>query len=67
MYNTFSPSSSAVERLFPRGAGILTVKCGGLRSRNFQRLVFVKEDLDFLNWQRVVQDNFDDMPSTFSK
>ena len=26
MYNTLSPSSSAVERLFPRGAAILTTK-----------------------------------------
>ena len=35
MYNTLSPSSSAVERLFPRGAAILTAKRVGLRSRNF--------------------------------
>ena len=35
MYNTLSTSSSAVERLFPRGAAILTAKRVGLRSRNF--------------------------------
>ena len=60
-----SPRSSAVERLFSRGAAILTAKWVGLRSRNFQRFVFVKENLDFLKWQRVAQDDFDDMPSTF--
>ena len=67
MYDTLLPSSSAVERLFPRGAAILTSKSVGLRSRNFQRLVFVKENLDFLKWQRVAQDDFDDMPSSFSR
>ena len=36
-YNTLSPSSSAVEQLFSRGAAILTAKWVGLRSRNFQR------------------------------
>ena len=66
-YNTLSPSSSAVERLFPRGAAILTASWVGWRSRNCQRLVFVKENLDFLKWQRVAQDNFDDMSRTFSK
>ena len=66
-YNTLSPSSFTVERLFSRGAAILTAKWVGLRSRNFQRLVFVKENLDFLKWQRVAQDDYDDMSSTFSK
>ena len=66
-YNTFSPSSSTVERSFPRGAAILAAKLVGLRSRYFQRHVFVKESLDFLKWQRVAQDDFDDMPSTFRK
>ena len=66
MYNTLSPSSSAVKRLFPRGAAILTAKRVGLRSKNFYWLVFVKENLDFLKWQRVARDDFDDMPTTFS-
>ena len=66
-YNTLSPTSSAVERLLSRGAAILTAKWVDLRSRNFQRLVFVKENLDFLKWQRVAQNDFDDMSSTFSK
>ena len=64
---TFSPSSSVVKRLFPRGAAIFTAKWVGVRSRNFQRLVFVKENLDFLKRQRVTHDDFDNMPSTFSK
>ena len=67
MYNILSPSSSAVERLFPRGATIFTAKWVGLRSKNFQRLVLVKENLDFLKWQRVALDGFDDMPTTFSR
>ena len=46
-YNTLSPSFSAVERLFPRGAVILTAKLSGLRSKIFERLIFVKENLDF--------------------
>ena len=39
----------------------------GLRSRNFQRLVLVKKNLDFLKWQRVALDDFDDMPTMFSR
>ena len=65
-YNILSPSSSVVEQLFSRGAAILAAKGVGLRRKNFQRLVFVKENLDVLKWQRVAQD-FDDMPSTFSE
>ena len=43
-YNTLSPSSSDVKQLFPRGAAIFTAKWFGLRSRNFQRPIFVKEN-----------------------
>ena len=52
---------------FPENAAILTAKWVGLRSRNFQRLVFVKENLGFLKWQRIALNDFDYMPSTFSK
>ena len=46
-YNTLSPSFSAAEQLFPRGAAILTAKRVGLRSRNFQsglriRSIFIR-------------------------
>ena len=46
---------------------ILTAKRACLTSRNFQRLVFLKGNLDFLKWQGVVQDDFGDMPSTSSQ
>ena len=50
-YNAPLPSSAAVERLFSLGSGILTAKRASLSSTNFQRLVFLKEILDFLKWQ----------------
>ena len=66
-HNTLSLNSSAVKQLFPQGAAILTAKWVGLRSRNFQQTVFVKENLNFLKWQKVAQDDFHDTPGTFSK
>ena len=44
-YNTSLPSSAAVEQLFFMGAVILTAKRASLMSRNFQRLVFLEEEL----------------------
>ena len=69
MYNTSHQDPLLWNDYFPEaeGAAILTAKWVGLRSTNFQRLVFVKENLDFLKWQKVAQDDFDDMPSTFSR
>ena len=62
-YNTSLPSPAAAERLFSMGAAILTAIRASLTSRNYQRLVFLKENLGFLKWQGVPQDDFDDMPS----
>ena len=48
-YNTSLPSPAAVERSFSMGAAILTAIRASLTSRNFLRLVFLKENLGFLN------------------
>ena len=63
-YNTPLPSSTVLERLFSKGAAILTAKRANLTSRNFQQLIFLKEKLGFLKWKGVTQV---DMPSTSSK
>ena len=54
-YNTTLPSSAAVERLFLLSSGILTAKPASLTSRNFQKPVFLKENLDFLKWQGITE------------
>ena len=61
------PRFSAVEQLFSMGTAILIAKQVALKSKNFQWLVFVKGKLDCLTWRRVVQDDFDDMATKFSK
>ena len=63
------PSFVAVKQLFSMGAAILSAKRASLKSRYFQRLVFLKGNLDFLKWQGVAlaHDDFDDMPSMSSK
>ena len=66
-YNTPLTSSSAVERLFSMGAAIFRAKRARLASRNFQRLVFLKGNLDSLKCQGVAQDDFDHMTSMLSK
>ncbi|KAG0718352.1 hypothetical protein GWK47_052557 [Chionoecetes opilio] len=47
-YNTAIPSSAAVERLFSQGSGILKAKRASLISDNFERLVFMKGNMDLL-------------------
>ena len=54
-YNTPSPSSAAVECLFSLSSRILTAKRASLTSRNFERLVFLKGNLDFLKWQGIME------------
>ena len=63
-YNTPLRSFFAVERLFSMGAAILAAKWVSLTSKNFQRLVFLKENLV---GKGFAQDDFDDMPSTSRK
>ena len=54
------------ETIISKSTATRTAKWIGLRSRNFQRLVFRREK-NFLKWQRAGQDNFDDMPSSSSQ
>ena len=49
------------------GTAILTAKPASWTSKNFQRLVLLKENVNFLKWQGVAQDNFDDIFSTLIK
>ena len=67
MYNILSPSSSAVERLFPRGAAILTPKMSWLKVKKLLTACFSEGKLRLFEMQRVAQDDFDDMPTTFSR
>ena len=57
----------SVEQLFFMGTAILTAKPASWTSKNFQRLVLLKENVNFLKWQGVAQDNFDDIFSTLIK
>ena len=54
-YNTSLPNSAEVERLFSLGSGILTAKRASLTSTYFQRLVSLKEILDFSKWQGIME------------
>ena len=47
-YNILLPGSAAVKRLFSMGAANLAAKRACLTSKNFQRLIFLKGNLDFL-------------------
>ena len=60
------PISPAVKRLFSMGAAILTAKRPSLTSRNFQWLVFLNGNLNFLKRQGFAQHDYDDMASTSS-
>ncbi|KAG0729419.1 hypothetical protein GWK47_000325 [Chionoecetes opilio] len=50
-YNTAIPSSAAVERLFSQGSDIMKAKRESLTSDNFERLVFMKGNMDLLNME----------------
>ncbi|KAG0727870.1 hypothetical protein GWK47_033730 [Chionoecetes opilio] len=50
-YNTAIPSSAAVERLFSQGSDIMKAERAGLTSYNFDRLVFMKGNMDLLNME----------------
>ena len=63
LYSTTPP----VKRLFSIVAATRTEKRASLTSRNFEGLAFLKGNLDFLQWQGIAQDSFDDMPSTSNK
>ena len=65
-YNASLSSPAALKQLFSMGAGILLAKRASLTSKNFQRLVAVREKgkLRLLKRQEVAQDYFDDMTSS---
>ena len=64
-YSTPLPSSSAaVERLFSMAASIFTTKQTSLTSKQLSTAYFSERKLDFLKWQGVAQDDFNDMSST---
>ncbi|KAG0725579.1 hypothetical protein GWK47_038374 [Chionoecetes opilio] len=55
-YNTAIPSSAAVERLFSQGADIMKAKRASLTSKYFERLVFMKGNMDLLNMELSPED-----------
>ncbi|KAG0716034.1 hypothetical protein GWK47_001147 [Chionoecetes opilio] len=57
MYNTAIPSSAAVERLFSQGVDIMKVKRASLTSDNFERLVFMKGNMDLLKMELSSEDS----------
>ncbi|KAG0704882.1 hypothetical protein GWK47_024615 [Chionoecetes opilio] len=50
-YNTAIPSSAAVETLFSQGADVMKAKRTNLTSDNFERLVFMKGNMDLLKME----------------
>ena len=48
-YNTSIPSSAAAERVFSIGSDVLRPKRSSLTSKNFERFVFIKENLKCVN------------------
>jgi hypothetical protein len=51
-YNTPLPSSAAVERLFSVGGDVLRPKRASLSASNFERLVFMKGNMDLLGFKK---------------
>ncbi|KAG0713431.1 hypothetical protein GWK47_016243 [Chionoecetes opilio] len=56
-YNTAILSSAAVERLFSQGSDIMKAKRVSLTSDNFERLVFMKGNMDLLNMELSPEDS----------
>jgi hypothetical protein len=52
-YNTPLPSSAAVERLFSIGSDILRAKRSSLTADNFEKLVFIKGNLQLLDEKSI--------------
>lgn len=61
-FNTPIPSSAAVERLFSQGSDIMKPKRASLTSENFERLVFMKGNMDILkqNLSRLESEDQED-------
>jgi hypothetical protein len=52
-YNTPLPSSAAVERLFSMGSDILRAKRSSLTADNFEKLIFIKGNLQLLDEKSI--------------
>ncbi|KAG0707249.1 hypothetical protein GWK47_002679 [Chionoecetes opilio] len=56
-YKTAIPSSAAVKRLFSQGSDIMKATRTSLTSDNFERLVFMKGNMDMLNMELSPEDS----------
>ncbi|KAG0723537.1 hypothetical protein GWK47_042509 [Chionoecetes opilio] len=56
-YNTAIPSNAAVERLFSQGVDIMKTKRASLTSDNFERLIFMKGNMDLLKMELSPEDS----------
>ncbi|KAG0717282.1 hypothetical protein GWK47_054757 [Chionoecetes opilio] len=56
-YNTAIPSSAAVERLFSHGSDTMKAKRACLTSDNFERLVFMKGNMNLFNMDLSPEDS----------
>jgi hypothetical protein len=52
-YNTPLPSSAAVERLFSMGSYILRAKRSSLTADNFEKLLFIRGNLQLLDEKSI--------------
>ncbi|KAG0718380.1 hypothetical protein GWK47_052488 [Chionoecetes opilio] len=56
-YNTPVPSSAAVERLFSMGSGVMRPKRSSLTAKNFEKLVFLKGNMNLLKGRWELEDS----------
>ncbi|KAG0726197.1 putative nuclease HARBI1 [Chionoecetes opilio] len=57
-YNTPVPSSAAVERLFSMGSDVMRPKRSSLTAKNFEKLVFLKGNMNLLKASGTVSASF---------
>ncbi|KAG0714095.1 hypothetical protein GWK47_014816 [Chionoecetes opilio] len=56
-YNTPVPSSAAVERLFSMGSDVMRPKRSSLTAKNFEKLVFLKGNMNLLKGRWELEDS----------
>ncbi|KAG0693439.1 hypothetical protein GWK47_027503 [Chionoecetes opilio] len=59
-YNTPVPSSAAVERLFSMGSDVMRPKRSSLTAKNFEKLVFLKGNMNLLKGRWELEDSDED-------
>ncbi|KAG0723026.1 LINE-1 retrotransposable element ORF2 protein [Chionoecetes opilio] len=59
-YNTPVPSSAAVERLFSMGSDVMRPKRSSLTAKNFEKLVFLKGNMNLLKGRWELEDSDDE-------